>query len=197
MTLPHHSEPLFLRLVQIISLPSKFNFLKQYADIQKAATLPPIPRQLFVSTISLDPVFLESYFTFVVTRVKSSHGHPAMISKWNKLTLEAIVQMRDAKIGEELVVSRIMPFVAQGLQMKRSTEFQVACYAVLTILASNRKFTATVCNAAMDALCQGWTKTSKRSGFMCLISLVHSRDDQDVITDKVVQSVLEDRYLHS
>ena len=45
-----------------------------------------------------------------------------------------------ARNKEETIVSRIMPFIAQGLQMK-STDFQISNYTLLTLLASNRSLT--------------------------------------------------------
>jgi hypothetical protein len=112
-----------------------------------------------------------------------------MITLWSGLTIEAILQMRQARKNEETIVSQIMPFVAQGLQMKQSSDFQIASYMVLTILASSRALTDKVVNTAMDAICLGWTDESRKYGLMCLATLAQ-REGELYLTDAVVQSLL-------
>jgi U3 small nucleolar RNA-associated protein 10 len=192
--LPYHEQPVYQRLLEIVSLPSKFAFLSQYNNIRTAADLPPVPRQLLIRTLSSDAIFLETYFEFVLSRVKSGHGYPAMINTWSTLTIETILQMRQARVSDEIVVSRIMPFVAMGLQMKQDLEFQIASYMILTILASNRTLTDTVMDAAMDAICQGWTEKSRRYAIMCLVTLAQRRERENVFTEAVVKSLLSLRY---
>ena len=114
---------------------------------------------------------------------------------WSTMTIEAILQMRQARVNEEAIVSRIMPFVAQGLQLKKSAEFQVATYMVLTILASNQTLTDKVMDAAMDAVCQGWTDESRRCGIMCLVTLAHVREGDNILPDSVVKSLLSTEYV--
>jgi U3 small nucleolar RNA-associated protein 10 len=187
--MPYHITTLFGRILQIVTLQPNFSFLAQYNDIRASSTLPPVPRQLFIRSLSRDPVFLEAYFTFVVTRVKGGNGYSSMITLWSGLTIEAVLQMRQARKSDETIVSQIMPFVAQGLQMKQSSDFQIATYMVLTILASNRTLTDKVINAAMDAICLGWTDETRRYGLMCLATLAQ-REGELLLTDTVVQSLL-------
>jgi U3 small nucleolar RNA-associated protein 10 len=186
--LPYHSEPLYTRILQIVSLPSNFSFLSQYTNIRISSTLPPVSRQLFVRALSRDPVFLESYFTFVINRATSGHSYSGMIVKWSTITIETILQMRQARTAEEIIVSRIMPFLAKGLQMKHNSEFQIATYTVLTILASNHSLTDEVVRATTDSICRGWTEKSRRCGILCLVTLAQNR--ADAIPDSVVKSVV-------
>jgi len=188
--LPYHKEPLYARLLQIVSLLPKFAFLGQYADIKAASNLPPVPRQLFVRAMSRDSVFLESYSEFVVSRVKNGFGYSIMITTWVGLLVETISQMRQSRVGEEVIVSRIMPFIAQGLQMKQSSDFQIACYMVLTVLASKGTLTDTVMNAAMDAIVQGWTDESRQMAIMCLVTLAQQREGDSVLTPTVIKTLL-------
>ena len=191
--LPYHADELYRRFLQIVSLPSHFAFLSNYHDIRVASTLPPVPRQLFIRALSKNSVFLEAYFASIVSRVKSGHGYPAMIVKWTSLAVEAILQMRQARVNEETIVSRVMPFIAEGLQIKQSSDFQIANYTVLTVLASNRTLTDTVIDAAMEAICQGWTDQSRRLGILCLVTLAQNRESQE-LSDTVVQSLLLIKY---
>jgi U3 small nucleolar RNA-associated protein 10 len=188
--LPYHAQPVYQRLLEIVSLPSKFAFLSQYNNIRTAANLAPVPRQLLIRTLSSDAVFMETYFEFVVSRVKSGYGYPLMIHTWSTLTVETILQMRQARVNDEIIVSRIMPFVAMGLQMNQNLEFQIASYMILTILASNRTLTDTVLDAAMDAVCQGWDENCRRYAIMCLVTLAQRREGENVLTDTVVKSLL-------
>lgn len=195
--LPYHTENLFIRFVQIVSLSDKFSFLSQYADLRAAATLPPPPRQLFIRALSKDPAFLEGYFEFVVSRVKRGNGYTSMTKTWSSFTVEAILQMRQARIPDETIVSRIMPFIAQGLQSKESAEFQIASYLVLTILASKRTLADNVIDAAMDAICQGWTDESRRGALMCLTTLAKSRQGTSAFTDLSIKSLFSLKYFFS
>lgn len=192
--LPYHSDNQFIRFVQIVSLTDKFSFLSKYTDLRAAANLPPPPRQLFIRALSKDPSFLETYFEFVVTRVKRGNGYAAMIKTWSGLTVEAILQMRQSRIPDETIVSRVMPFIAQGLQVKENTEFQVACYMVLTILASKRTLAGNVIDAAMDAICQGWTEESRRAALMCLVTLARCRQGETTFTYSSVKSLFSLKY---
>jgi U3 small nucleolar RNA-associated protein 10 len=188
---------LFIRFVQIVLLTEKFSFLSQYTDLRAASTLPPPPRQLFIRALSKDPAFLETYFDFLVARVKRGNGYTAMIKTWSGLTVEAILQMRQARIPDETIVSRIMPFIAQGLQLKESTEFQIACYMVLTVLASKRTLADNVIDAAMDAICQGWTEESRRGALMCLVTLARCRQGNAAFTGLAVKSLFSLKYFLS
>ena len=117
-----------------------------------------------------------------------------MTKTWSSFTVEAILQMRQARIPDETIVSRIMPFIAQGLQLKESAEFQIASYLVLTILASKRTLADNVIDAAMDAICQGWTDESRRGALMCLTTLAKSRQGTSAFTDLSIKSLFSLRY---
>ena len=107
--------------------------------------------------------------------------------------MESINQMRQSRLGEEVIVSRIMPFIAQGLQMKQNSDFQIASYMVLTLLASKGTLTETVLNAAMDAIVQGWTDQSRRMAILCLVTLVQGRQGDNALPDTVAKSLLSTR----
>jgi U3 small nucleolar RNA-associated protein 10 len=183
-----------MRLLQIVSLPPKFAFLGQYTNARTAETLPPVPRQLFIRAISRDSVFLESYCQYIVSRVKNNFGFPAMITTWVTLLVESINQMRQSRVNDEMIVSRIMPFIAQGLQMKQSTDLQIACYMALTVLASKGTLTETVLNAAMDAIVQGCTDKSRKTAIMCLVTLAQSRDAEKASTSAVIKALMSIQY---
>jgi U3 small nucleolar RNA-associated protein 10 len=112
-----------------------------------------------------------------------------MIITWAGLVFEGINQMRQSRMAEETIVSQIMPFVAQGLQMKQNSDFQISSYMLLTLLASKGTLTDTVTSAAMDAIVQGWTDETRQMGIMCLVTLVMHREGDDILTDGVVQAL--------
>ena len=115
-----------------------------------------------------------------------------MIKKWVGLTAETVIQMRQSRVDEETIITRIMPFVAQGLQMK-NTDFQIGNYTLLTLLASNRTLTDEVVNASMEAICQGWTDDSRRYAILCLITLAQHREGDNILPDTVLHSLLSIR----
>jgi U3 small nucleolar RNA-associated protein 10 len=112
-----------------------------------------------------------------------------MIVKWSTLAIETILQMRQLRTGEEIIVSRIMPFIAKGLQMKDTPEFQISTYTALSVLASNHSLTDQVVHASMDSICRGWTEKSRRCGILCLVTLAQKRED-DVFPESVLKSLL-------
>lgn len=91
-------------------------------------------------------------------------------------------------------MQRIMPYVAQAIQMKQSLEMQIGGYTVLTVLASNGTLTDTVIDAAMEAVVVGWTEESRRYGLLCLVTLAQSRDSV-TLTESVVESLLSLQYV--
>jgi U3 small nucleolar RNA-associated protein 10 len=167
--LPYHMEPLYTRLVQIIALPPHFSFLSQYKDLK--STLPPVSAHLLTRNLARDPVLLEAYHTYIQTRAKKHCLPTAATHKWLVLTGGTILAMRTSRVAEETVVSRIMPYVAAGLRMRRSPEFQIACYSVLAILAAKGELEGHVLDVAMEAIVLGWGSESLRSGILCVSTL--------------------------
>ena len=175
--LPHHREAAYTRLIQIISLPPHFAFLSQYTDPKSAQSLPPVPLALFTRNLARDPVLLETYQNYVLTRAKQ-HALPALAThKYLVLTGETIIAMRQARVPEETIVSRIMPFVAAGLRIRGAPEVQIACYSVLAILGSKRTLEGRVLDAAMEAVVLGWGDESLRSGILCVSSMAYFKED--------------------
>jgi len=77
--------------------------------------------------------------------------------------------------------------------MKNDTDFQVASYTILSILASNRSLSDTVVKAAMNAICQGWTEKTRSSGLICLMALAKAQGEK-AFSDSVVDSILAIKY---
>lgn len=92
-------------------------------------------------------------------------------------------------------MQRIMPYVAQAIQMKQSLEMQIGGYTVLTVLASNGTLIDTVIDAAMEAVVVGWTEESRRYGLLCLVTLAQSRDGEVTLAESVVESLLSLEYV--
>lgn len=118
-----------------------------------------------------------------------------MVKKWIGLTADAVLQMRQSRVSEETIVSRVMPFIAQGLKLKQDTKFQIANYTILTLLASNQMLTEKVVNAAMEAICHGWTPETRRWGILCLVTLIQHREGVEGLPESVVQSLLSIKYV--
>jgi U3 small nucleolar RNA-associated protein 10 len=171
---------MYTRLLQIISLPPHFTFLSQYTDLKISSTLPPVPAQLLVRNLSRDAVFLEAYQTYIQVRAKKGILPTQSTHKYLVLVGETILAMRQARVAEETVVSRILPFIAAGLKMRGSPEFQIACYSLLAILASKRTLEARVLDAAMEAICLGWSEESLKSGILCVSALAYVKEDGQV-----------------
>lgn len=178
--LPHHKEPVYTRLVQIVSLPPHFTFLSQYTNLKISSALPPVPAQLLVRNLSRDTVLLEAYQTYIQTRAKKHILPTLAIHKYLVLVGETILAMREARVAEETVVARILPFIAAGLKMRRSPEFQIACYSLLAILASKRTLEGRVVDAAMEAICLGWSEESLKSGILCVSALASVKEDGQI-----------------
>jgi hypothetical protein len=178
--LPHHKEPLYSRLLQIVSLPPHFSFLSQYTNLKISSTLPPVPAQLLVRNLARDTVLLEAYQTYIQTRAKSKALPTQATHKCLVLVGETILAMRQARVAEETVVSRILPFIAAGLKMRQSPEFQIAGYSLLAILASKRTLEGRVVDAAMEAICLGWSEGSLKSGILCVSALAYVKEDGQI-----------------
>ena len=175
--LPYHREPVYTRLIQIVSLPAHFTFLSQYKDPKSAQSLPPVPLALLTHNLARDPVFLETYLNYIHSRAEQHVLPTPATHKYLVLAGETILAMRQARVPEETIVSRIMPFVAAGLRVRGAPELQIACYSVLAILGCKRTLEGRVLDAAMEAIVLEWGDESLPSGILCISSLAYFKDD--------------------
>ena len=117
--------------------------------------------------------------------LKSYHDR-ALISCWAVIVTEAVASMIDqAKSGrreiqvrnEQDVLTQILPLLNEGLAMRDVTDMRIACYMVLTVVASKSQLTTIVLDALMDAVVSSWTPDSTHAGLICLAVLTHNKKD--------------------
>ena len=79
------------------------------------------------------------------------------------------------KQKQENILLRVLPVLNEGLSMKAISELRVACYMVLTILASKIPLAEHVLVAMMEAVVSDWSQGNAQTGLICLSLLAQQR----------------------
>lgn len=183
--LPFHDSTTYTKLLAIIDLPQPWSFL---GAVKKAKTAPSLV--LFVKAFSKGHATLRVFLDHVQDAVRQNRSFHALISTYAEVSVRTISAMRDNGLPEENICEIFLPYVADALSLKAKTEYQIANYMVLTVLAATRSFNASATIAAMRSLCLGLTQASQKSGLLCLAQLTHAQEGIDQLSSDVYQALL-------
>ena len=181
--LPYHSLPIFLSLLSILpgDQPPALRWLHQYVT---SAALP--PKDAIVYAIAQNRSLFSAYNTFMLQSCYKSYHDRTLISCWAVVTTEGVASMIDqAKSGRREIQERnehnalvqILPLLDEGLAMKDITDMRIACYMILTVVASKSQLNTVLLDALMDAVVSNWTPDSTHAGLICLAVLTRSKKD--------------------
>ena len=182
--MPFHSSTNYKSLLAIIQLPSSWEFL---GAVRRSGEQPSthLYVKAFVSEVSL----LKTYLAHVHQVVTSKKGFHALYTKYADLAVRTIALMRDNKQDEEIIITAFLPTAGEGVQITSSTEYQIANYMVLTVLAASRSLSENATNAVMQALATGLTNSSQRSGLICLAQLCQAQESVTALPKSVSQAI--------
>ncbi|MCJ1352938.1 MAG: snoRNA-binding rRNA-processing protein utp10 [Icmadophila ericetorum] len=193
--LPYHSIPLFPTMLSILpqNLPSTFKFLHPYI---KSLASP--PRHAIVHAASHTPVFYSALNTYILNTSRVGYQHRAILSCWASITTEAVASMLDQsgsgrreiqRQREEDVLLRTLPFLNEGLSMKKVADLRIGCYMILTVLASKAHLEDNVLDAMMEAVTSHWTSDTSHAGLICLSVLAQNKQ-RPILPYKVYKAVM-------
>ena len=128
----------------------------------------------------------------------------ALISCWAVVTTEAISSMVDqAKKGrreiqeqnEQDVLTQILPLLDEGLALRDVSDMRIACYMILTVIASKTQLRTDLLDALMDAVVINWTPDSTHAGLICLAVLAQSKKEVG-LTRKALDAIMSVKTLN-
>ena len=171
--MPFHTTPIFPTVLSLIpeNISSTLRFLHPYVQ-----SLANPPRRAIVHAASVNRPFFTAMTVHVL---KSSHlgfQHPLLLSFWASIATEAVAAMldqsRSAKLeaqkqNQEDIILFLLPILNDGLSLDNVPDLRVACYTILTILASKARLDDNILSIMMEAITFEWSQTS-HAGLICL-----------------------------
>lgn len=178
--LPFHTTVTFTKVLAIAELSPEWTFL---SGLKKSNDAPSII--LFAKSFSKARATLTIFIKYVQQMVQTNKSHHNLISIYADIAVRTIANMRDSNEAEEGIVSLFLPYVAEALGLKQHTEYQVANYMILTVLAASRSLSPSTSTAAMRSLSLGLTPESQKSGVLCLAQLCQSQEGDTALPSDV------------
>ena len=161
------------------NLPPSLKFLHPYIE-----SLASPPRHTIVYTATHNQSFFSALNSYVLKSSRTGYQYQGMLSCWASIVTEAIAGMLDqAASGRQEVqrqkngdiLLRVLPFLNEGLSMKKVPDLRVGCYMILTVLASKARLEDKILDAMMEAIVAHWTSDTTHAGLICLTVLSQNR----------------------
>ncbi|OLL27008.1 U3 small nucleolar RNA-associated protein 10 [Neolecta irregularis DAH-3] len=183
--LPYYSHPTFARLLVIVTLPQPiWSFLEARKKDRSAPS-----RHEIVMSLAQDPTFYNIVAQFVEDMASEQKGYHALSAFWASVAVEAILRMRQAKVDEDLIMQRTLPFAAEGTQFHAAPEHQISNYMVLTVLASSGTITDQILVTIMNGISTTWSKRTFKSALLCIAQLMQVREGNPPLPDGVYKAM--------
>jgi len=150
-----------------------------------------------VYTASHTRSFLGALNNYLLKTSRSGYQYHTLISFWASIASEAVAAMLDharsarresQKQNQEDVIMFLMPIINEGLSFEGMADLRVACYMILTILASKTDLDDGIITAMMEAVVVGWVQTS-HAGLICLSVLAKQKQDA-ALPNKVFKAII-------
>lgn len=194
--LPYHTLPIFTTVLSILppKIPKTYQFLHPYVR-----SLSQPPRHTIVHTASNNVGFMSTLNSYVLQICKAKQQYQTLISFWAGTMTEAVSGMidrsRSGRKGvqdqnEQDVALRILPTLNEGLSMRKVPELRIACYMLLSVMASKGDLNDNLLAAMMDAVALGWTMETRIPGLVCISVLAQHRNTAR-LPDRSVKELLK------
>ncbi|KAL8744758.1 MAG: hypothetical protein Q9190_003028 [Brigantiaea leucoxantha] len=178
--LPYHASPLFSTMLKILPdpLPTRFKFLAPYLQSPTA-----VPRQVFIHAAAHNIDFFKAFNTYIVRLCQKNEQNATALAFWSTTATEALARKVDQsrnmrqgaqkQIHEDLLLM-ILPILNEGLSLNHVPDLKMACYMMVTVLASKVYLDEHVLVSMMNAITSGWD-TAPHAGLICLSVLAQQR----------------------
>jgi U3 small nucleolar RNA-associated protein 10 len=157
------------------------------------------PRHAIVKAAISDLQFASNINNYVLRVSKIGQHYPTLLAFWASIMTEAASGMLDkARSGrkdiqqqnEQDVILKLLPTLNEGLAMKKVADLRIACYMLLSVLASKGGLDDKLLTAMMEAVVLGWTTETTGPGLVCLSVLAQNRGAKQ-ITKRVAKELLK------
>ncbi|KAL6253388.1 snoRNA-binding rRNA-processing protein utp10 [Rhinocladiella similis] len=193
--LPYHETPVFRNLLSIIPANKIVNEWKFLGPYHKPAAN--VPRHALVYSATNNDAFFSYFNNYVLRTCQEGAGHPQLLRFWGTLVVEAVTgRLNQVRSGRKEVekqrledaLSKIIPLLEEGFEIRDSPEVTVTCFTISLLLASNSNLQ----DVAIDSLMRSVAPhiqtddSDSKSALACLIVLATRKNEP-----KVPKQVLE------
>lgn len=129
-------------------------------------------------------LFASTLNTYVLRISKRRHHYAGLLAFWAGVMTEATSGMLDKsrsgrkgvqQQNEQDVILRLLPFLNEGLAMKKVPDLRVACYMLLAVMAAKGGLDDKLLSPMMEAVVFGWTAETTVPGLVCISVLAQHR----------------------
>ncbi|TKA80877.1 hypothetical protein B0A49_00828 [Cryomyces minteri] len=172
--LPYHAAQIFSTLLSILpkKLSPAFKFLFPYIN-----ALQNPPRRTIVYTATHTPTFFSAFNQYILKISSARHHSANILAFWASVSVQAIDGMLDsARSGrasiqtrrEEDVFLAVLPLLNDALAIRKIPELHIACYMILTLLATKADMEDKILDTLMEAVVNSWSEDTLYHGLVCL-----------------------------
>ncbi|KAL2357106.1 hypothetical protein BJ546DRAFT_947431 [Cryomyces antarcticus] len=179
--LPYHAAQIFSTLLSILpkKLSPAFKFLFPYIN-----ALQNPPRRTIVYTAAHTPTFFSAFNQYILKISSSRHHSANILAFWASISIQAIDSMLDsARSGRASIQTRreedvflvVLPLLNDALAIRKIPELSIACYMVMTLLATKTDMEDKVIDTLMVAVVNSWSEDTLYHGLICLAVMAQEK----------------------
>lgn len=169
--LPYYSQPVFVRFLDVVTLPPRLAFL---ANAKKAFSNP--PRNLMIRALASEPASRELICEYSTRVIFQGRGFHELLAFWSSMVIWTMVSMRDFGATDEQVADAFLAYISKLIVLRPDGDAQIASYMVLAVLASQFNLDIDVRRAAIQSILLNWTTKGVSSGLACISQLIRAED---------------------
>ncbi|KAK5007302.1 snoRNA-binding rRNA-processing protein utp10, partial [Cryomyces antarcticus] len=179
--LPYHAAQIFSTLLSILpkKLSPAFKFLFPYIN-----ALQNPPRRTIVYTATHTPTFFSAFNQYILKISSSRHHSANILAFWASISIQAIDSMLDsARSGRASIQTRreedvflvVLPLLNDALAIRKIPELSIACYMIMTLLATKTDMEDKVIDTLMVAVVNSWSEDTLYHGLICLAVMAQEK----------------------
>ncbi|KAG5519792.1 hypothetical protein PMAC_000065 [Pneumocystis sp. 'macacae'] len=182
---PYHMHPFFMKILSIIDIPlPTWSFLIPFKNQKTCPT-----HYIIAKSLSESKILFSIFMDYVQCKAKEKRDYQTLLKFWATCITEAIYIMREKSINEEIVLSKTLPNVFEGLLLPSSSEYQIANYIIITAISTCYSLSEKSLIIALTLVSKTLNETTINSGLICLAQLAQTREGHKPLPDSVFKSI--------
>lgn len=188
MALPYYSTPIFLRLLDTISmpLPPIFSFLNNAKKTIKNPS-----RNLIVRALAADLELHRLVASYIVKTISNGYEYQLLLTFWSSMSIWVILLMKEKGVNQEDIVDRFLSDLSDIIRLKKHSEAQIAAYMIFSVIGSQFQLSTNILNAAIQSIVLNWTSASQKSALAAITQIVKGRDEEPKPFEKSTWKILK------
>ncbi|CCJ29335.1 unnamed protein product [Pneumocystis jirovecii] len=182
---PYHMHPFFIKILSIIDIPlPTWSFLIPFKNRKTCPT-----HYIIAKSLSENEILFSMFMNYVQCKVKEKRDYQTLLKFWATCITEAIYIMKKESTNEEIVLSKTLPNIFEGLLLQSSSEYQIANYIIIIAISAYYSLSEKSLIIALTLVSKTLDKTTTNSGLICLAQLAQTREGYKPLPDSVFKSI--------